>query len=283
MLSYPNINPVALQLGPLKVHWYGLGYLAGFMAAWWLGRRRALQPHSPLKPEQMEDLIFYCALGVVLGGRIGYVLFYNLPSFLDNPLIIFRIWEGGMAFHGGLLGVLLAIWLFGRKLGRGFFEVADFVAPLVPLGLLCGRLGNFINAELWGAPTSSALGMRVGCTHNSTTLELCERVGTSADGLWSVPVHPSQLYQAGLEGLALFVLLWWFSSRPRPRMAVSGLFLLGYGLARFLVEFIRMPDIQLGYLAFDWLTMGQLLSLPMILFGLLLLVIANKTPAQAKK
>lgn len=279
MLTYPNLNPIALQLGPFKVHWYGLGYLAGFIAAWWLGRKRALRPDSPLGPAQMEDLIFYCALGVVLGGRIGYVLFYNLPNFLHNPLIILRIWEGGMAFHGGLIGVLLAIWLFGRKLHRHFFEVADFVAPLVPLGLFCGRLGNFINAELWGGPTASSLGMRVACSHNSTTLELCERVGTSSDGLWSVPVHPSQLYQAGLEGLLLFALLWWFSSKPRPMMAVSGLFLLGYGLARFLVEFIRMPDIQLGYLAFDWLTMGQLLSLPMIVFGLLLLGLAYRPQA----
>lgn len=273
MLTYPAIDPVALALGPIKIHWYGVSYLVAFVAAWWLGRRRSHQAQSPIRQEQMEDLLFYCALGVVLGGRLGYILFYNFEAFLHNPLILLQVWQGGMSFHGGLLGVLIAMGLYARKLGSGFFQVADFVAPLVPLGLFSGRLGNFINAELWGGPTDAALGMQVPCALNAASAELCQRVG-SADGIHSLPVHASQLYQAALEGLLLFALLWWFAARPRPAMAVSGLFLLGYGLFRFAVEFVRLPDIHLGYLAFGWLTMGQLLSLPMILFGLLLLGLA---------
>ena len=276
MLTYPDIDPVAIALGPLQIHWYGLTYLFGFAAAWWLGRVRSSHPQSPVVKEQMEDMIFYCAMGVVLGGRLGYTLFYNLPGFLDNPLTIFQIWKGGMSFHGGLLGVLLAMWLFARKIKTTFFIMADFVAPLVPLGLLSGRIGNFVNAELWGGPTESALGMRVFCSHNMATEDLCDRVGTLPDGVYSVPVHASQLYEAALEGVALFLLLWLFSTKPRPTMAVSGLFLLGYGIFRSIVEFVRMPDSHIGHLAFDWLTMGQILSLPMILFGLVLLSLAYR-------
>jgi len=277
MLTYPNIDPVALSLGAFKIHWYGLTYLLGFAAAWWLGRRRSSNPSSPIIKEQMEDLLFYCALGVVLGGRIGYILFYNFGAFLHDPLILFQVWKGGMAFHGGLIGVLLAMAIYARKLDTTFFHVADFVAPLVPIGLLSGRIGNFINAELWGGPTASAIGMRVACDHNGNTEALCARIGTSADGLYSLPVHASQLYEAALEGVLLFSLLWLVSASPRPRMAVSGLFLLGYGLFRFIVEFVRMPDEHIGYLAFNWLTMGQLLSLPMLLFGLLLLGLAYRS------
>ncbi|WP_421868663.1 prolipoprotein diacylglyceryl transferase [Motiliproteus sp.] len=258
MLTFPQIDPVALQLGPLKIHWYGLMYLGGFAAAWWLANRRAKRPDSGWTPAQVSDLIFYCALGVVLGGRFGYVLFYNLDRFLAEPLWLFAVWEGGMAFHGGLLGVMAAIWWFGRKYHKGFFQVGDFVAPLVPIGLGLGRLGNFIGGELWGRATDLPWGM----------------VFPRADELAR---HPSQLYQFALEGVTLFCLLWWFSSRPRPAMAVSGLFLIGYGSFRFLVEFAREPDAHLGFIAFDWLTMGQLLSLPMVLAGVLLMVLAYRT------
>ncbi|OGT87450.1 MAG: prolipoprotein diacylglyceryl transferase [Gammaproteobacteria bacterium RIFOXYA12_FULL_61_12] len=275
MLTYPRLDPIALAIGPLKIHWYGITYLIGFAAAWWLGRIRSQREDAPVVREQMEDLIFFGALGVVLGGRIGYNLFYNLPAFLANPLVLLEIWKGGMSFHGGLLGVLLALWLFSRRIGSGFFRLADFVVPLVPIGLFCGRIGNFINAELWGGPTESALGMRVPCEYSPSTEELCERAGT-ADGLFSMPVHASQLYEAALEGIALFLILWLFSARARPVRAVSALFLICYGAFRFAVEFVRMPDSQLGFLAFDWLTMGQLLSLPMILSGFLLIFLAYR-------
>lgn len=257
MLTHPQIDPVALQLGPISVRWYGLMYLAGFLAAWWLARRRGPRADPPWSAEQVGDLIFYGALGVILGGRFGYVLFYNLSGLAQDPLMLFRIWEGGMSFHGGLLGVLAAMALFARRHGRGFFQVADFVAPLVPLGLCFGRIANFINAELWGRVTQVPWGM----------------VFPGTDGQ---PRHPSQLYQAALEGLLLFALLWWFSARPRPPMAVSGLFLLGYGVARVLVEFFREPDAHLGLVALDWLSMGQLLSLPMIVLGAMLLAMAYR-------
>lgn len=271
MLTYPAIDPVALSLGPLKVHWYGLMYLVGFVGGWWLGRLRARKPGSNWTVAQVDDLLFYVALGVILGGRIGYILFYDMAGILDDPIRLLRVWEGGMSFHGGLIGVMTGMWLFARRRGLAFFTIADFVAPLVTVGLFAGRIGNFINAELWGAPTNSALGMQVPC-HLSP--ELCNRVGVAADGLQSVAVHPSQLYEAGLEGLALFAILWIYSSRPRPTMAVSGLFLVCYGLFRFAVEFVRMPDSHIGYLAFDWFTMGQLLTVPMILFGGLLMILA---------
>jgi phosphatidylglycerol:prolipoprotein diacylglycerol transferase len=271
MFTYPAIDPVALALGPLKIHWYGLMYLVGFVGGWWLGRVRARRPDSGWTVEQVDDLLFYVALGVVLGGRLGYILFYDLGGIVEDPVRLLRVWEGGMSFHGGLIGVLIAMALFARRHGRGFFWIADFVAPLVTVGLFAGRIGNFINAELWGGPASGDLGMRVPC---HLAPDLCARVGTAADGLHSVPVHATQLYEAGLEGIALFAILWIYSARPRPPMAVSGLFLLCYGLFRFGVEFVRMPDSHIGYLAFDWFTMGQLLTLPMILFGLILLVIA---------
>ena len=257
MLTYPHIDPVAVELGPLKVHWYGLMYLLGFLGFWWLGRRRALKPWSPVTPEQVGDMLFYGALGVILGGRIGYILFYDLPRFLAEPAMLFKVWQGGMSFHGGLIGVILAMLWVGRKYRAGFWRIADFVAPLIPVGLGAGRIGNFINGELWGKVTDLPWGM----------------VFPHAGDL---PRHPSQLYQALLEGLALFLILWVFSSRQRPPAAVSGLFLIGYGVFRFLVEFVREPDAHIGYLAFGWLTMGQLLSLPMILAGLALMLWAYK-------
>jgi len=252
MLSFPEIDPVIFQLGPLKVHWYGVMYLIAFSLAWWLGTQRAKRANSILTPEQVSDLIFYGALGVVLGGRFGYVLFYDFPAYMDNPLAIFKVWQGGMSFHGGLIGVLVAMWLYARKLNQRFFALTDFIAPLVPLGLAAGRVGNFINGELWGRVTDSPWGMVFPHAGN-------------------MPRHPSQLYQMALEGIALFLILWWFSKRPRPMMAVSGLFLIGYGCFRFIVEFVRTPDAHLGFIAFEWMTMGQLLSLPMILFGIILM------------
>lgn len=262
MLQHPQFDPVAISLGPVKIHWYGLTYLVGFVAGWWLGRLRTRKPWSPVTEEQMGDLLFYLALGVILGGRFGYVLFYNFDTFLADPLWLLRVWEGGMSFHGGLLGVIFAMWWYGRKLGSGFWRLADFVAPLVPVGLGAGRIGNFINGELWGKPTDVPWGM----------------VFPHAPD--SLARHPSQLYQFALEGVALFVILWWFSAKPRPRMAVSGLFLVCYGIFRFLVEFVRQPDPQLGYLAFDWLTMGQVLSTPMILAGAALMFIAYRRNAE---
>ncbi len=260
MIQYHQIDPVAFSLGPLHVRWYGLMYLVGFLGGWWLARRRAERPWGRWSARQVDDLLFYLVLGVVLGGRIGYVFFYQFPRLLGDPLYLFRIWEGGMSFHGGLLGVLLVLWWFARREGRSFLELGDFLAPLVPLGLGAGRIGNFINGELWGRVTDLPWGMRLPCA------AFPAECGGSFAG-WSPPHHPSQLYEATLEGLVLFVILWLFSSRPRPQGAVSGLFLVGYGVFRFLVEFVREPDPQLGYLAFGWLTMGQVLTLPMLLAG----------------
>lgn len=251
MLTYPEIDPVLLSLGPLKIHWYGLMYLFGFSSAWLLGTSRTKKDES-WKKEQVGDLILYGALGAVLGGRLGYILFYKLGDYLAQPLDVFRVWEGGMSFHGGLLGVLLAIWLFGRKTDRSFFQVSDFVAPLVPIGLFFGRIGNFINQELWGRVTDVSWGM------------VFPLAGTA-------PRHPSQIYEAMLEGLVLFVVLWMYSAAPRPVARVSGLFLILYGLFRFIVEFTREPDDYLGYIALDWMTMGQILSIPMILAGLFIM------------
>ncbi len=250
MLTYPNIDPVALSLGPLKIHWYGLMYLIGFAVVWWLGRIRARRPDSGWDAEQISDLVFYGALGAVLGGRLGYILFYSFPFFIADPLSIFKVWQGGMSFHGGMVGVFVAMWLYGRKFHKGFFQITDFIAPLVPIGLGAGRIGNFINGELWGRVSDGPWAM----------------VFPNAGALAR---HPSQLYQAFLEGIVLFIILWLYSSKPRPTMAVSGIFLIFYGLFRFIVEFVRVPDAQLGYLAFGWLTMGQVLSIPMILIGLL--------------
>jgi phosphatidylglycerol:prolipoprotein diacylglycerol transferase len=269
MLTYPDIDPVALQLGPLKVHWYGLMYLLGFAAAWLLGRWRASRPGSGWTADMVDDLIFYCVVGVIAGGRLGYMLFYGYDQILANPFNALKVWEGGMSFHGGLIGVMVALGLFSRKYRLGFFRVADFLAPLVPLGLLFGRIGNFINGELRGHATWVPWAMQLPCDRFP---EYCAGLPLGAE--FSPALHPSQLYEATLEGLVLFVVLWWFSSRPRPVMAVSGLFLLLYGAFRFAVEFVRQPDAHIGYLAFDWVTMGQVLTLPMLLGGALLLSIA---------
>lgn len=278
-MIFPEFDPIALQLGPLAIRWYGLMYLIGFAAAWWLGRKRADRPGSVITPAQMDDLLFYAALGVILGGRVGYTLFYGFDSWIRDPLQILRVWEGGMSFHGGFLGVLVAMWLYGRRTGKGFFALTDFIAPLVPLGLLAGRVGNFINGELWGAPTKVPWAMQLSCADHPG---LCwDKLLLPPSSTLTPPLHPTQLYEAALEGLVLFVILWFYSARPRPVMAVSGLFLLGYGLFRFLVEFLRMPDAHLGYLAYGWVTMGQLLSAPMILAGAGLLLFAHRKKVTA--
>ena len=253
MLSYPHFDPVALDLGFFQVRWYGLMYLIGLGLGWAIARWRARRSRI-WTAEKVDDLLFYVAFGVILGGRLGYVLFYNLPYYLDHPLEIFQLWHGGMSFHGGLLGVIIAIWLFHRRHCIDFLTIGDFIAPLVPLGLLAGRLGNFINGELWGraAPADSPFGMRF----------FDPALGQE------VVRYPTQLLEATLEGLVLFVLLNLYARWKPPVGALSGAFLVGYGLFRFLVEFWRAPDPQLGYLAFGWLTMGQVLSTPMIIAGL---------------
>lgn len=258
MLTYPEIDPVALAIGPLKIHWYGLMYLLAFGTAFALATYRARRPNSGWTDQQVSDLTFYGAMGVILGGRFGYVFFYNFPQFLDDPVWLFRVWEGGMSFHGGLLGVLVAMGLFARQYKKNFFDVGDFIAPFVPIGLMFGRVGNFIGGELWGRvadPASVPWAM----------------VFPRADDL---PRHPSQIYQAGLEGLLLFIVLWFYSSKPRPRMAVGGAFLLGYGILRSVAEFFREPDAHIGFDLFGWMSRGQLLSFPMILMGLALMVFA---------
>lgn len=279
MIQYPGFDSIALQIGPLAIRWYGLMYLIGFGGGWWLARRRAAAPASPCTTEQIDDLLFYVALGVILGGRVGYMLFYNWPQLLDDPLSLFYIWQGGMSFHGGFLGVVLAYYLYARKIGRSVWEIADFAAPVVPIGLGAGRIGNFINGELWGRPTSLPWGMQIDCT-DARFSDLCfQQLGLPRDTLLTPPLHPSPLYEAFLEGFVLFVVLWVFSAKPRPVCAVSALFLLGYGISRSLVEMVRLPDAHIDYLAFGWLTMGHVLTFPMIVVGVLLWWFAYRQPA----
>jgi phosphatidylglycerol:prolipoprotein diacylglycerol transferase len=248
MLIHPQFDPVALQLGPLAVRWYGLMYLVGFALIWAAGRYRiARAPAGVWAAKDLDDVLFYGILGTILGGRLGYVLFYKFGEYVAEPWRVFYVWEGGMSFHGGMLGVILALAWFARSRRLDWLAVTDFIAPLAPLGLAAGRLGNFINAELWGRPAAVPWAV----------------VFPNVD---KVPRHPSQLYEFALEGVVLLAVLWWFSLRPRPRGAVSGAFLLGYGVLRFLVEFTREPDGFLGLLSFG-LSMGQWLSAPMIVAG----------------
>ena len=249
MLTFPNIDPVAFSIGPLKVHWYGLMYLIGFLGAWLLACWRAVHYKLNWDKEKIGDLIFYAAFGVIIGGRVGYMLFYNFDELIYQPLSLFKIWQGGMSFHGGLIGVFIAVWVFAYRHKMAFWEVADFLAPLVPLGLGAGRIGNFINGELWGRVSNVPWAM----------------VYSQVDGQ---PRHPSELYEFGLEGIILFIVVWWYANKPRPAGCVSAVFLIGYAICRLIAECFRQPDPQLGFIAFGWLTMGQLLSIPMLLIGI---------------
>ncbi len=254
MLIHPQIDPVAIHLGPLAVHWYGLMYLVGFVLFLWLGKYRLRKLNREGWPESlMDDLLFYGVLGVVIGGRLGEVLFYQPGYYFSEPLQIFAVWNGGMSFHGGFIGVMVAMAIFARQRRIVWLELMDFIAPLVPLGLGAGRIGNFINAELWGKPTDLPWGM----------------VFPNVD---NVPRHPSQLYEFAMEGLALFVILWLYSRKPRPMGAVSGLFLIGYGAFRFIGEFARTPDDGIFGLMTFGVSMGQWLSLPMVAAGIVMML-----------
>lgn len=259
MLVHPQFDPVAFSLGPLSVRWYGLMYLVAFVQFIWLGRRRIRSRPSILTVEQLDDLLFYGMLGVIVGGRMGQVLFYEPAYFLANPLEIVAVWKGGMSFHGGFLGVLIAMALWARKFHLNWLDLTDFIAPLVPLGLAAGRLGNFINGELWGRVTDASLPWAMVFPQSGDML----------------PRHPSQLYHIGLEGLALFCILWFYTARPRPRGAASGVFLIGYGAFRFITEYFREPDHGIFGQSYT-ISMGQWLSLPMILTGVALLIVASR-------
>ncbi|MGH8310153.1 MAG: prolipoprotein diacylglyceryl transferase [Steroidobacteraceae bacterium] len=254
MLQYPGFDPIAFELGPIRVHWYGIMYLVGFAAGWWLGRVRARRPGSTWKPNDVDDLIFYAMLGVILGGRIGYVLFYGLSYWAKDPLYPLKIWEGGMSFHGGMIGVMVTIAIFALRRGRRVADVFDYIVPLPGIGLFAGRIGNFVNNELWGKTTDVPWGFNI----NGEVR------------------HATQLYEAALEGVLLFAVMWWFTSTPRPRLAPSGLFLVLYGAVRILIEFWRVPDSHINYLAGGWLTMGHVLSLPMVVAGAVMLWLAYR-------
>jgi len=254
VFHYPQFNPIAFSLGPLQVRWYGIMYLAAFLLVWLGLRARARLPWSKVKPQNVDDVVFYGALGAIVGGRIGYMFVYAHQELFADPLSIFTVWKGGMSFHGGLSGVLIAMWLYGRYAGIKFFDLTDAIATWSSGGIFFGRIGNFINGELWGKVTSP-------------------------DAPWAVivngePRHASQLYEAFLEGLVLSFVLWFYTRKPRPTAAASGLFLILYGLFRILIEFVRVPDEQLGYLSLGWITMGQVLSLPMVIAGAIMLALA---------
>ena len=276
-MYYPLMDNVIVGWGPIAIRWYGLSYLAGFALCWWLGRRRAVKLSAAgeaWSKDEVGDIVFYGAMGAVLGGRLGFVFFYGFDRFLADPLWLVRVWDGGMSFHGGLLGVVAGFFLYGRNTGRSFLQVADFMVPLCPPGLGFGRIANFINTELPGRVTDSPLGFYYPCA-------AVRNISLTCTGQWElVTRHPSPLYQAFTEGLLLFLLLWWFSSKPRRRGAITGLFLVGYGAFRFSTEFFRQPDFGIGFVAFDWLSMGQLLSIPMVIAGILLILRSRAQPLQ---
>ena len=281
-LAFPQFDPVIFSIGPVSLHWYGLMYLVGFVFAMWLAVRRANRPGSGWTKEEVENLLYAGFLGVFLGGRIGYVLFYNLPLFLDNPLYLFKVWDGGMSFHGGLIGVICVMFWFAHRTRRNFFQVSDFIAPMIPFGLGAGRLGNFINGELWGRVTTDTPWAMLfpGSRDEDLALLPSHPQWQALFNQYGVlPRHPSQLYELLLEGVVLFIILNVFIRKPRPLGSVSGLFLIGYGAFRIIVEFFRQPDAQLG-LFDDAISMGQILSLPMIIAGVIMIVWAYRRRAQ---
>jgi len=261
MLQFPNIDPVAISLGPLQIHWYGIAYLIGFLAVYWLGRYRA-QKHAwqGFNPDEMSDLVFMGTLGVIIGGRLGYVFFYGLDQLQHDWHFIYQVWNGGMSFHGGFGMTILLLWWYARKTGRHFLQVTDFIVPLCALGIGLVRIANFINGELWGRVTDVSWGM------------VFPTGGPAAR-------HPSQLYEAFAEGFLLFVVIWWFARVPRPLGAASALFALGYAIARFSIEFFRQPDVHMGdggFLYDGWLTMGMVLTIPMMLAAITVLVLSYR-------
>jgi len=267
MIAYPNIDPVIVSFASVSIRWYGMMYIIGIFTAWLLGRYRIkhhIYNNLEIDQDKFIDLILYIALGLLIGGRLGYILFYQTATVISDPVSILKIWQGGMSFHGGLIGGMIGIYVFARRHNQKYFAVTDFIAPLVPPALFFGRIGNFINAELWGRQTDVAWAMIF-------------------PGGGAIPRHPSQLYEAFLEGIVLFIILWLYTNKRKgksypPLMAASGLFCLLYSGFRFFVEFYRMPDRHLGFIAFDWMSMGQLLCLPMILFGIILLILAYQKP-----
>ncbi len=271
-MHYPNIDPIIVALGPLAIRWYGLAYLAGFAACWLLGnwraeRARLHQPGDLWNKQDVSDVVFYGAVGAVLGGRVGYTLFYGFEQLLQDPLFLFRIWDGGMSFHGGLIGCLLGLWWFAHRTGRSVLAVTDFIVPMAPIGLGLGRLGNFANTELPGRATESMFGLIYPCGADAI-----RAINPLCTGQWEAFArHPSPLYQAFAEGVVLFLVVWLFASKRRPLGAVTGVFLITYGSLRLITEYFRQPDGHLGFIAFEWLTMGQILSVPMIVAGIFLL------------
>lgn len=257
MLQYPNINPVAFHIYTWPVYWYGLMYLVGFLGGWAVLALRVRKSPRGFNQDQLSDIVFYAAIGAIIGGRLGYVVFYDWDKFSVNPMLIIETWKGGMSFHGGLIGVLIGMLMCSYKFDKPFLAITDLISPAVPIGLGAGRIGNFINGELWGKVTDAPWGM------------IFPNAG-------DVARHPSQLYEFALEGVILFIVLWWYSRKPRPLGAVSGMFALLYGVFRFGVEFVRVPDPQIGYIAFGWFTQGQMLSVPLILIGELLIVWAYR-------
>ncbi len=268
-----DFDPVALDLGLVQIHWYGISYLLAFAVCWWLLQRRALAEHWPISPAQVGDLLFWAIVGVIVGGRMGYVLFYALDRWFADPLFPLWVQDGGMSFHGGLVGVLIAFALQARQLGTMFLKLSDFAAQVVPLGLAFGRLGNFVGGELWGRYSDLPWAMIFPKSVPPSALG-----GQTLHQAWAsgaldhLARHPSQLYQAALEGIALFFIVWLFAASPRPPGAVGGVFLAGYAVFRGFAEFFREPDSHLGFVAFEWLTMGQLLSLPMLVVGIGLII-----------
>ncbi|VAY02176.1 Prolipoprotein diacylglyceryl transferase [Arsenophonus endosymbiont of Aleurodicus dispersus] len=276
-IMFPNIDPVIFSISPVTLHWYGLMYLLGFIFALWLAKRRAEKLNSGWTKNEVENLLYIGFLGVFIGGRLGYVLFYNLPTLLSNPLYLFKVWNGGMSFHGGLIGVICTMWWYACRTRRHFFQVADFIAPLIPFGLGMGRIGNFINGELWGRvildipwamlfPNSWVEDIQI-VSQEHSLLPILEQYGV-------LPRHPSQLYEMFFEGIILFIILNLFIRKPRPIGSVSGLFLISYGVFRIFVEFFRQPDAQLGLLT--GISIGQILSIPMIIIGIFIMILIYK-------